>query len=279
MVGIIMGGIILSIMMKIYDLNLPVSTSLNTLSDKMEYQPIFKVYLAISHVLIFILCPLIFIFIFYRNQFYTYLPVHRFKILYLPLFLFALLCIYPIIGYITFFIEKIPLPAFLIEMENNSMDTLYKIIHMESPLDLLINLVLISIIPGIGEEILFRGVIQKELTQKISNPHLAIIFTALIFGLFHFQVIGLLAKTVIGVILGYAYFYSGSLLLPMLIHAINNGISVVTYYIYQPDIQDVKNADDNVPLALVILSVMSLVFVIRSIHSFYQSTIPQSYEL
>lgn len=99
--------------------------------------------------------------------------------------------------------------------------------------DFLIAFLIIAILPAVGEELLFRGLIQTQLGRALRSPHAAIWFTAFLFGAIHFQFYGLLPRVFLGAIFGYLYYWSGSLLLPMLGHFINNGFSLIMYYLYQ----------------------------------------------
>lgn len=47
-------------------------------------------------------------------------------------------------------------------MESQTEEMLKKILTMETPLALLVNLIVIAIIPGMGEELIFRGILQKN---------------------------------------------------------------------------------------------------------------------
>jgi membrane protease YdiL (CAAX protease family) len=99
--------------------------------------------------------------------------------------------------------------------------------------DFLIAFLIIAIIPAIGEELLFRGLIQTNLAKALRNPHLGIWLTAFIFGAIHFQFYGLVPRLFLGAVFGYLYYWSGSLLLPMIAHFINNGFSLIMYYLAQ----------------------------------------------
>jgi membrane protease YdiL (CAAX protease family) len=84
----------------------------------------------------------------------------------------------------------------------------------------------IALIPAIGEELLFRGVIQGSIFKN-TNIHVAVLLTSIIFSAFHLQFYGFLPRMVLGILLGYSLAWSGSLWLPVLIHFINNGAAVV----------------------------------------------------
>lgn len=92
--------------------------------------------------------------------------------------------------------------------------------------DLLVNLLVIAIIPAIGEELLFRGVIQKLFTELANSKGFAIVLTAILFSALHMQFFGFLPRFALGVLLGYLYVWSGSLWVPITAHFINNAMAV-----------------------------------------------------
>jgi len=95
---------------------------------------------------------------------------------------------------------------------------------------LLFNLLLIAVIPAIGEEFFFRGVLQKHLTDITKNIHWGVIITALVFSAFHMQFYGFLPRFLLGLLFGYMLIWSGSMWLPVLAHFVNNGVAVIAYF-------------------------------------------------
>ncbi|MEQ9102107.1 MAG: CPBP family intramembrane glutamic endopeptidase [Imperialibacter sp.] len=118
--------------------------------------------------------------------------------------------------------------------------------------ELLVALFVVAIIPGIGEELLFRGLIQTRLQQLTRNPHIAIWVAAIFFSAFHFQFYGFVPRMLLGALFGYIFYWSGSLVLAMLAHFFNNGFSLVMLYLYKNDLVGF-NIDDTetVPLETV----------------------------
>ena len=96
---------------------------------------------------------------------------------------------------------------------------------------LMFNLLIIALIPAVGEELTFRGVLQQSLTRGLKNPHVAIILSAAIFSFIHFQFLGFLPRMFLGILLGYMFYVSGSLWTSILMHFVNNGTAVVVYYL------------------------------------------------
>ena len=130
--------------------------------------------------------------------------------------------------------------------------------------DFILALLVIAVLPAIGEELLFRGLIQTKLQQAVINPHVAIWLTAFIFGAIHFQFYGLVPRLFLGAIFGYLYYWSGSLLMPIVAHFINNGFSLLMFYLYQ---QGSVEYDVSQTPALPISSI--LVFLLLGLVSFW----------
>jgi membrane protease YdiL (CAAX protease family) len=87
-----------------------------------------------------------------------------------------------------------------------------------------------AIVPGIVEEILFRGAVMSNLAPYGKTT--ALLGSALLFGLMHQNYYQLLYATVAGLVLGYAYMRTGNILCPILIHFSNNAFSVLQQVIY-----------------------------------------------
>ena len=93
--------------------------------------------------------------------------------------------------------------------------------------------VVIAIIPAIGEELLFRGLIQNILGKVFHNYHVAIWITGFIFAAVHMQFYGVAPRMFLGVLFGYLYHWSGKLSIAMIGHLVNNGFALIVWYIAQ----------------------------------------------
>lgn len=145
-------------------------------------------------------------------------------------------------------------------------------IKMDGPEDFWVTLLVVAVLPGIGEELLFRGVIQRMLTEWFRNVHLAIIVSAVLFSSMHFQFFGFIPRTLMGIWFGYLLVWSRSMWLPVTAHFINNGLAVVYYYlsgkgIIGPGLEHIGTEPDKVYLwilsALVAGLMIWMVFVIE----------------
>ena len=124
-------------------------------------------------------------------------------------------------------------------MEDMAGDLTDRMLQVDTFWGLLGNLLVIALIPAIGEELTFRGVLQQALTRKM-NVHVAVFLTAFIFSFIHFQFYGFLPRMFLGLLLGYLFYYSGSLWTSILMHFVNNGAAVVVAYL---DYKGLTNID------------------------------------
>ncbi len=97
----------------------------------------------------------------------------------------------------------------------------------------LLALFVVAIVPGIGEELLFRGLIQNNLSIAIKNHHISIWLTGFIFAAIHLQFFGFAPRMLLGVLFGYLYCWSGKLSIAMLAHTINNGLAIIVLFLAQ----------------------------------------------
>jgi membrane protease YdiL (CAAX protease family) len=102
-----------------------------------------------------------------------------------------------------------------------------------SPGEFLFGFFVIAVLPGIGEELVFRGMLQPQLQRATSNIHVAICISAFLFSSLHMQFFGFVPRLCLGALFGYLYYWSGNLIVPMMAHFINNGFSVIMLYLHQ----------------------------------------------
>ena len=118
---------------------------------------------------------------------------------------------------------------------------------------LLAGLLVIAILPGIGEELLFRGVIQRRFYTLVGNPHAAIWLAAFIFSAIHFQFFGFFPRLLLGALFGYIYYWSGNLWYAAFAHFVHNGFTLVMLYLYQQGNVDMDiESTDSVPWTLAV---------------------------
>lgn len=152
----------------------------------------------------------------------------------IPVFLFALM---PVMNIIIQWNESLKLPASMSGMEQNmksmeqsSKNIIELMISGTTSIDLFINILLVGFLPALGEEFLFRGVLQKHLGEWFKNPHISIFLAAFIFSAIHFQFYGFVPRLILGIIFGYLVYVSGSIWPAVFAHFFNNTLAVVALY-------------------------------------------------
>ena len=102
---------------------------------------------------------------------------------------------------------------------------------------LLFNLLMIAVLPAIGEEFIFRGAVQRIFRQWTGNVHLAVFIAAFMFSAMHLQFYGFLPRLLLGLVLGYMFVMSKNIWVPVFAHFFNNAAAVIVYYIaYNTDV-------------------------------------------
>ena len=155
--------------------------------------------------------------------------------------------------------------ALLKEKQLESL-TIY-LVSFENNFEYLIGIIAIAIIPGFCEEYFFRGVLQKNLNLLLKNAHIAILLSSLLFSAFHLQFYGFFPRFFLGVFFGYLFYWSGSLMYPVIAHALNNFLSLTVFYaassgIFGEDIDVSVNSSPEIPLALIAFSIIIFIFLV-----------------
>jgi uncharacterized protein len=143
----------------------------------------------------------------------------------------------PMLNMVTELNTRLDLPHWLdgvekkmMNMEESAAKLTELFLRSDSIGDLMINLFMIALLPAIGEEFIFRGVLQKLLSEWTKNNYLAIIITAFLFSFIHFQFYGFVPRFLLGIYFGYLLFWSGSIWVPVIAHFVNNGLAVFYYH-------------------------------------------------
>jgi hypothetical protein len=143
-----------------------------------------------------------------------------------------------------------------------SEDRLIKFTEMitdfKSAGEFIIGILVIGILPGVGEELVFRGLIQNELNRATKNVHVAIWVSAFIFSAIHLQFFGFVPRLLLGALFGYLYYWSGNLLVPMFAHFFHNSFTLVMIYLDNQKIIE-TNMEENVSAPWPLVSVAAIV--------------------
>lgn len=138
----------------------------------------------------------------------------------------------PFVGWLAYHNLQVDLPEWMQANEDNTDVLLKGILQMDSLAEFLLAFLTIGVTPAIGEELLMRGVLQRRVFQPwFGNHHAAIWAAAILFSTVHFEFGGFAPRLLLGLLLGYAYYWSRSLWVPVILHLLFNGFQVLVAYV------------------------------------------------
>lgn len=170
------------------------------------------------------------------NQFNRQIPVLVFGCL-------MMVSAQPFINWLAGVNELIPVADWMLEAEKQTQQLTKAFLKMDDYNDLLVNLLLVGLLPGIGEELFFRGVMQPLFFRLSQNHHLAIWSTGVIFSAMHMQFLGFIPRLLLGVSLGYIRYWTNSIWTSILAHTVNNVLAVYIYFLVQKQILSPKTEE------------------------------------
>lgn len=146
-------------------------------------------------------------------------------------------------------------------------------LKVESPSGLAFNLFMVALLPAIGEELLFRGVVQKIFTRMTLNTHWGIWISAFLFSAMHVQFYGFVPRLLLGAVFGYLLVWSGSMWLPILGHFLNNAFAVIAMYFVDkgtitPAVEEFGSTSESYYAAILSLTIVAfLLWLIKKQNS------------
>ena len=210
-------------------------------------KPLLTISIVLQDLLVFIIPAFI------TARFITSKPLSFLKLNVTPhwrdiLFVLLLLAIsMPAMNYIVYLNEQLSLPDSLSAIEQWMRTTedaakavTDSFLTGNTLLGLLGCVLLLGVLTGLSEEMLFRGALQGTLIES-RNVHFSIWLTAFVFSVLHFQFFGFVPRMLLGAIFGYLLVWTGSLWVPVIAHALNNSVVVISSYFY-PTTPEATNA-------------------------------------
>ncbi len=167
----------------------------------------------------------------------------------------------PAINFLGGINESMQLPDFMAgiearmkQMEENAAVLIERFMDVKTTGGLLFNLFMIAVLPGLGEEFLFRGVLQRIFSDMTRNYHLGIWISAFLFSAIHMQFYGFLPRLMLGAMFGYLFVWSGSLWVPICAHFVNNAAGVLGLYFIRrgqldPSVEEIGSGQGQILLA------------------------------
>jgi membrane protease YdiL (CAAX protease family) len=161
----------------------------------------------------------------------------------------------PLEGWLGELNKQVPLPTWMVQMEKDNDRQFEAFLKATTPFQVLVNLLVVAALPAFFEELCFRGALQRILIHIFKSPWAGIVVTGIFFSAFHMQFEGFLPRLFLGILLGAACWYSGSLWTPILAHFFYNGIQVVAVIYYPAALTE----NPSIPLYTVLLSMVIVV--------------------
>ena len=97
---------------------------------------------------------------------------------------------------------------------------------------LLVGLLVIAVVPAVAEELVFRGVLQRNLVRLLGR-HGGVCLAAALFSAVHLEFFGFVPRLLLGLVLGYLYEWSGNILVSMAAHFTQNAFQLLLLYLAQ----------------------------------------------
>lgn len=249
------------------------------LSDP-EMMRILKFFQIVQSVGLFVIPPFIIAYLFYGNSTkYLYLkkPIAFNSVLLVAV---IMVIVMPFINFIGEINANMKFPEWMSGIETwmrNSEDKAAELTEAFLKVDniggLFFNLLMIAVLPALGEELLFRGVIQRIFSNMTRNHHWGIWISAIIFSAFHLQFYGFIPRLLLGVLFGYLLVWSGSMWLPIAAHFLNNGLATIAMYfvdkgVIKPEVENIGSTSGSYYIAIIsLLFVGSLLWLIKNMNN------------
>jgi uncharacterized protein len=216
----------------------------------------------ISHASLFILPALTFA---YLQVGKNWIEVFRFKrnlqLKSVFLSIMLLLAAFPMAQWLYKMNYAVDMPDSWVKTDLQATQKVMQLMEMHTPTELLFNLLIIAIVPAIGEEMIFRGLVQQSLGRATQSHWWAIGVSAVIFSASHCQFLGFLPRVLLGVLLGYIFYHTQNLWYSIIAHGVFNGIQVITFYAMPERIQQLAPSKTEVSLFAAIGSMILMILI------------------
>lgn len=215
----------------------PGEINTDQLLDGDEYVNYFKYLQAFQHLTMFLL-PSLAIAYLMNGDLTSFMQLgKRPGLLTLVLAILFIILIIPINSYLSYLNAGLDLPAFMdgferwiVTKEMQAERLTQALINASTLRVLFVNIIVLAVIPAVGEEFFYRGVIQRILAGWSGSGTLAVVLTAVIFSAAHLQFFGFLPRLLLGLGFGFIYLWSRNIWLAVAAHLVNNIIPVVLSY-------------------------------------------------
>ncbi len=187
--------------------------------------------LLILQQLLFFLIPGILInYVLKKNNKNIYMFEHNWKAFVSPMMLMivALFSLFFLLKANELFIDLLPNSDYYVEMDRERSGVVELAANNDSVWLMILNVIGITILPAIGEELIFRGFLIRNFYQNSGNMYFAIFGSSFLFALIHFQPMKIIPMFVLGLLLALFYVHTRNILVPIACHFLNNIVSLIS---------------------------------------------------
>jgi membrane protease YdiL (CAAX protease family) len=230
-----LGG--LALVKPLYGLSIEDISSLKSNLDDPQNVAILKFLQLLNTLGLFVIPALAFVFLFEKKPVKTLHLNHLITPINAVMVFILMLCSIPSINWLVEWNKSINLPEqfeaienWMKQAEDRAMGLTKAFLRMDSPSALWQNLLLVAVLPAIGEEMIFRGIVQQNINRSFKTAHLGIWISAILFSALHMQFYGFFPRMFLGAFFGYLLVWTKNLWVPILAHFINNALAVLIAY-------------------------------------------------
>jgi len=144
------------------------------------------------------------------------------------------------------------------ELDKMLEDTYGSMLNADSVFEGAFIVIVVAMVPALCEEVFFRGYVQTSFELRV-KPLGAAFLSALFFGLYHFNPYGLIALVILGMYFSFSAYMSNSIVVPIILHFINNFIAVIAYFAFGTDELMSSSANDAVNIGSHLINLTLLV--------------------
>ena len=142
------------------------------------------------------------------------------------------------------------------------------------PLSFVLTFVLMTAVPALLEEFLFRGLVMQGL--RCFGDGVALLLSSLLFGLAHFSILQDINAFLMGLLLGYFVLRTGSLWTGVILHFANNLLAIVEMILFRTVFSGCSEIISlSITLGLILLSVLALIIWMRKEPTLFSIPLPE----
>jgi uncharacterized protein len=267
-IALVLTGLLLSVLL-IGALALVIGLDLVAAISESEtegHRHVLRVYMSISQLLTFVVPGFVFLFVFEKSRWARFRPGGGWNPGSVGASLLFLVASLPIVLAVFHANQQLMEWVGITPGAESISGPVRAVLRMDHEGELLFNLLLVAVLPAVGEELIFRGLLMRFFQKALQSVHLGIWLSAMLFSFMHFQAEGFLPRMVLGLVLGYTFQWTATLFVPMILHFFNNGFQVVSIYVGRAEWSEMQiHETPQAPIWVVIVAAVSLYLTARLI--------------